>query len=367
MYKWNKESFDQIAFREEFNARHRLTSRFIYILLVFIIVLFSAWDMFVIGYDHPSLAEFVFKRYLIAMPLLFVGIAFTFVESDKIRMDWLMSFACMAIGISVVQIYILFHEINKEVTIDGYMLYIVSVYFVPTIFAFQKILIGLFSLIGYLFVLWVAEEGMSVFLHALIFLGLINVGGIVQSLTFDKKLKENFISQKKLQKMAHTDHLTGAHNRHKFDDDFNALLSIAKQDHACLGLYIVDIDLFKEYNDHYGHLKGDECLVSIAQTLLSSCTHRRDQCIRFGGEEFILVKYGHSINDLEVWGQELLENVRSLRIKHEFSSVSDIVTVSIGAAFLDINQTESRASLMAKADKSLYKAKESGRNRMLVA
>jgi diguanylate cyclase (GGDEF)-like protein len=359
--------FDAIEFREEFNALHRIVSRVIYIILFFALVLFSVWDMFVIGFDHPLVAEFVLKRYLTPMPLLFIGIAFTFIESKKIRMDWLMTFACILIGISVIQIYILFHDIGRVVTIDGLMLFMVSVFFVPSIFAFQKIIVSLFTITGYLFFLWVADKDMMIFFHAIIYFGLIVLGGAVQSLSFDKKLKENFSSQKKLKKMAHTDHLTGAHNRHKFEDDFNEVLLLANKERAFVGLYIVDIDQFKEFNDHYGHLEGDDCLVAIAQELLAHCEHKQDRCIRFGGEEFILVKYGRSLNELQIWGENLLESVQSLGLKHEYSSVSDVVTVSIGAAFIDQGKTETRTSLMAKADKALYKAKKSGRNKFLVS
>ena len=358
---------DAIEFRNEFNKQHRIVSRIIYIILFFALVLFSIWDMFVIGFDHPLLAQFVLKRYLIAMPLLFIGIAFTFLESKKIRMDWLMTFACMAIGLSVLQIYILFNDIEKAITIDGLMLFMLSIYFVPSIFAFQKIIVGQFTMAGYFFFLWVAERELGVFIHALIYLGLINLGGAIHSLSFDRKLKENFSSQKILQKMAHTDHLTGAHNRHKFEDDFNELLRLAKKENAFVGLYIVDIDQFKQFNDNYGHLEGDDCLVAIAQELLSHCEHKQDRCIRFGGEEFILVKYGRSLDELHTWGKGLLESVQLLGLKHEYSSVADVVTVSIGAAFIDLIKSETRASLMAKADKALYEAKKSGRNKMVIA
>ncbi len=367
MPRKNRDMFDANEFCEEFNSQHRIVSRVIYILLFFALVLFSIWDIFVIGFDHPLLAEFVLKRYLIAMPLIFVGIAFTFLDSKKIRMDWLMTFACIAIGISVIQIYLLFHEIGRVITIDGLMLFMLSIYFVPSIFAFQKILVGLFTFAGYLFFLWVASKEFAVFVHAIIYLGLINLAGAIHSLSFDKKLKENFTSQKILKKMAHTDHLTGAHNRHKFEEDFTELLRLAKKEMAYVGLYIVDIDQFKQFNDHYGHMDGDDCLVAIAQELLSHCEHKQDRCIRFGGEEFILVKYGLSLEELAHWGAGLLEGVRALNIKHDFSNVSDLVTVSIGAVFIDKDNTETRASLMAKADKALYEAKNSGRNKMIVA
>lgn len=359
--------FDPIEFREEFNARHRFVSRIIYLVFFFALLLFSVWDVLVVGAEHPRMSEFVVKRYAIAFPLLFAGFILSFFTTSKIRMDWLMTLACLALGLSVIQIYILFHEIGMSPTIDGFMLFMLSIFFIPSIFAYQKVIVGLSSLLAYVFFLWVAQKELSVVVHAIIYLGLINIAGAIHGFSFDRTLKENFSSQKILRKMAHTDQLTGAHNRHKFEDDFNELLKLAMAEKACVGLYIVDIDKFKQFNDHYGHLDGDDCLVAIAHKLQSLCRYEQDRCIRFGGEEFILVKYGRTQDELYRWGNELLEGIRALQLPHEYSEVANIVTVSIGAAFINQDKVMTRAELMAKADEALYQAKEAGRNCLVIA
>ena len=367
MPKRSKPARQQIEFLTEFNQRHRHLSRMIYVILFFAIILFSLWDGFIIGFEHPRFEDFIIDRYLISLPFVITGFVLTYSKSPLIRIDKWMTACCLAIGLGTVHIYALFNQIQVPVSIEGLMLFMLTVYIVPSIFAWQKLLVGILIFTAYVALLFYKQSELSELLHAFIYLGLINLGGGIHSFSFDKQLRDNYQSRKILEKIAHTDHLTGAHNRHRFEEDFNQILKLAKQEQAFIGLYIVDVDEFKQYNDHYGHLQGDQCLVAIAQTLLSLCSHEKDRCIRFGGEEFILVKYADSLAVLESWGQALLQGIRDLEIVHEYSSVADHVTVSIGAAFIQAREKETRASLMARADAALYQAKKAGRDRLLLA
>ena len=367
MPKRSKPARQQIEFLTEFNQRHRHLSRMIYVILFFAIILFSLWDGFIIGFEHPRFEDFIIDRYLISLPFVITGFVLTYSKSPLIRIDKWMTACCLAIGLGTVHIYALFNQIQVPVSIEGLMLFMLTVYIVPSIFAWQKLLVGMLIFTAYVALLFYKQSELTELLHAFIYLGLINLGGGIHSFSFDKQLRDNYQSRKILEKIAHTDHLTGAHNRHRFEEDFNQILKLAKQEQAFIGLYIVDVDEFKQYNDHYGHLQGDQCLVAIAQTLLSLCSHEKDRCIRFGGEEFILVKYADSLAALESWGQALLQGIRDLEIVHEYSSVADHVTVSIGAAFIQAREKETRASLMARADAALYQAKKAGRDRLLLA
>ena len=367
MPKRSKPARQRVEFLTEFNQRHRHLSRMIYVLLFFAIILFSLWDGFIIGFEHPRFEDFIIDRYLISFPFVLTGFVLTYSKSPLIRIDKWMTACCLAIGLGTVHVYALFNQIQVPVSIEGLMLFMLTVYIVPSIFAWQKLLVGMLTFTAYVALLFYKQSELAELLHAFIYLGLINLGGGIHSFSFDKQLRDNYQSRKILEKIAHTDHLTGAHNRHRFEEDFNQILKLAKQEQAFIGLYIVDVDEFKQYNDHYGHLQGDQCLVAIAQTLLSLCSHEKDRCIRFGGEEFILVKYADSLATLEAWGQALLQGIRDLEIVHEYSSVADYVTVSIGAAFIQAREKETRASLMARADAALYQAKKAGRDRLLLA
>jgi diguanylate cyclase (GGDEF)-like protein len=133
---------------------------------------------------------------------------------------------------------------------------------------------------------------------------------------------------------------------------------------------MIDIDFFKRFNDHYGHLAGDECLKKVAQKMRTIVRRPADFCARYGGEEFVVV-----LPDTDIaGGRHILEKIRSgieeLAIEHQDSSVAAVVTVSIGAA-TSIPTTERStetavAGVIERADKALYQAKRQGRNRVVI-
>ena len=129
-------------------------------------------------------------------------------------------------------------------------------------------------------------------------------------------------------------------------------------------MLLIDIDCFKPYNDNYGHLKGDEALQQVAQRLKSKLLRPFDLCARYGGEEFAVLLPEVNREGTLFVAKRLLKAIQSLAIPHEFSSVSDQVTISIGVAFAE--PTESKSQLIENADAALYTAKESGRNQLAI-
>jgi diguanylate cyclase (GGDEF)-like protein len=126
---------------------------------------------------------------------------------------------------------------------------------------------------------------------------------------------------------------------------------------------MIDIDFFKPYNDHYGHWQGDECLREVASALNSVARRPSDMVARYGGEEFVVLLKGIDRDGAWQIAQAMLDAVMACEIVHEFSEVSNFVTVSIGVAFRDAKEEISREDLLKRADEKLYEAKESGRNR----
>lgn len=172
-------------------------------------------------------------------------------------------------------------------------------------------------------------------------------------------------SNKALKNMAHYDALTGVANRRGLDDMLSNL-----QEHLDaqlpLSFLLMDVDLFKAYNDSYGHPKGDECLRLIAQELKLGLQRQGELVARYGGEEFAIVLAHHnSAQALEV-AQHKRRQIEKLQIDHQSSSVSDVVTISIGVATL-VADSGSIQSLVEKADEALYQAKQQGRNRVVVS
>ncbi|HEC17876.1 MAG TPA: diguanylate cyclase [Gammaproteobacteria bacterium] len=169
-------------------------------------------------------------------------------------------------------------------------------------------------------------------------------------------------SNVELQKLSSLDGLTGIANRRSFDDFINTECLRSAREDTPLSLLLVDIDFFKPYNDNYGHLAGDACLRQVA-TAMREVVHRpADMVARYGGEEFGIVLPNTDTEGAEKLAIKLMEKIRSLKIPHEFSSVTDHITLSIGITNGVACEGASPSDLILQADEALYEAKESGRN-----
>jgi len=166
-----------------------------------------------------------------------------------------------------------------------------------------------------------------------------------------------------LKRLSMVDALTAIANRRHFDDCFESEWQRAVREKTPLSLLMIDVDYFKAYNDHYGHLAGDECLIKIATTLASAFRRPADLVARFGGEEFsvILPNSVESYNDA-MRCNELIEALAIPHIKGE-----KVVTVSIGVASMVPSLAVLATELIKRADQALYSAKAEGRNRVVLA
>lgn len=170
-----------------------------------------------------------------------------------------------------------------------------------------------------------------------------------------------------LERMSFTDGLTGISNRRHFDDFLEREWRSAVRKGAAISLILMDVDFFKLYNDHYGHLLGDECLRGVAAALQSAARRPSEMVARYGGEEFACVLTEPPTDGPLPLAQLLLEAVVGLKIPHEKSTVAGHVTLSLGAATLFPTLGQERSALISLADEMLYQAKKGGRNQIRCA
>lgn len=170
-----------------------------------------------------------------------------------------------------------------------------------------------------------------------------------------------------LEKIAFIDGLTSIPNRRRFDEHYQSEWQRGVRREGALAVLLLDIDFFKPFNDNYGHQAGDDCLVQVAQALASSVHRPGDLVARYGGEEFVCVLPDTDLAGAEIIANTLRKSVSALKVPHGFSGVRDHVTVSIGAAAVKLDQSMKPAALIEQADKNLYEAKESGRDRVVAA
>jgi diguanylate cyclase (GGDEF)-like protein len=169
-----------------------------------------------------------------------------------------------------------------------------------------------------------------------------------------------------LGRIAATDGLTGIANRRSFDSMFELEWNRHGRTHSALSLSLLDIDCFKQFNDEYGHLAGDDCLKTVAQTIQDVTSRAGDFVARFGGEEFAIILPNTEAAGATAVLNKVLRAIRDLRIQHVGSKVErGIVTVSIGCATSVVARYSSPANLLALADEALYEAKASGRDQVI--
>ncbi len=167
-----------------------------------------------------------------------------------------------------------------------------------------------------------------------------------------------------LQRISSLDALTGIANRRHFDIRFEQEWQRGIRNRTPLGLLMIDIDFFKNYNDSLGHQAGDHCIQMIARTL-SECSKRpADLVARYGGEEFVVLLPDTDSIGTGVIALRVREAVAELALPHPASGVSDVITLSIGACVLQPAPQQDRTALVTAADAALYRAKNGGRDRI---
>jgi diguanylate cyclase (GGDEF)-like protein len=189
-------------------------------------------------------------------------------------------------------------------------------------------------------------------------------------LNFEHKLEieKRKLVEKKLHEISRKDSLTGLYNRRYFDEILKVEIGRAKRNNLPLCLVMLDIDYFKEYNDKYGHVSGDNCLIQIAEIANNLLSRQGDVVVRYGGEEFAII-----LPNIELGGAIKVANtlqvlVQNENIEHAGTKLASLqcVTVSLGVTHLILNTDISASQLIENADTALYEAKRLGRNRVHV-
>lgn len=174
--------------------------------------------------------------------------------------------------------------------------------------------------------------------------------------------KEN----ERLREASLKDALTGVANRRSFDQALDLSWRSFGHSNDILGIFMIDVDFFKNYNDRYGHPAGDACLQNVAKALADACKRARDLVFRYGGEEFVILAWDGELGAFERMMDYFRQSVEALNISHEARKDSmSKVTISLGALVVEpkIAKNFTKEQAMELADKALYESKKSGRNK----
>lgn len=190
---------------------------------------------------------------------------------------------------------------------------------------------------------------------------LIQITDSSNSIKREKMLRDHSETHKK---DATTDPLTGIYNRRFFDSHYKLAMGQAQRQKSTLSLLMLDIDFFKNYNDHYGHPAGDVAIIAVANCIRGTIKRSSDLAARYGGEEFIILLP----NSTPIAAQILAENIRSavveLNIPHLNSLIAKHITVSIGVSSFLPGTIVDATTFIKNTDLALYAAKQKGRNQV---
>ncbi|MBM3845708.1 MAG: diguanylate cyclase [Verrucomicrobia bacterium] len=170
-----------------------------------------------------------------------------------------------------------------------------------------------------------------------------------------------------LRQLSSQDGLTGIANRQHFDEQLDREWRRCQRNGKQVSLVMIDVDGFKLYNDHYGHQAGDDCLRTVAQALKKTIMRPGDILARYGGEEFVVILPETDLPGAAAVAERLRDAVERLELHHEKSPCSDHVTISLGVACCSPTARMESITLVRHADRALYRAKKSGRNRAFLA
>lgn len=195
-----------------------------------------------------------------------------------------------------------------------------------------------------------------------------NLFAVLFAAYYEKERTENeaelLQKNREIEILSNHDGLTGLFNRRYFDRAFHNEFFRALREHQPLALLIGDIDYFKNYNDSFGHLQGDSCLVEVADAIRSSINRTTDAATRYGGEEFAILLPNTNLKGAMIVAHRISEKMLEKGIPHPLSDVAKTVTLSLGVSVIEQDTDREPSDLVNRADRALYTSKFNGRNRI---
>jgi len=165
-----------------------------------------------------------------------------------------------------------------------------------------------------------------------------------------------------LTSIVHYDVLTGIYNRRFLEENLKSIIKLISRSGGLLSVLMMDIDYFKNYNDNYGHSRGDICLKDVAETIALTLSRTEDFAARYGGEEFAVILPNADEKGAKMIAKKIIENILVRNIPHEKNEVADCVTVSIGITTGSVEHGQTFEDYIKRADEALYMSKNNGRN-----
>lgn len=213
--------------------------------------------------------------------------------------------------------------------------------------------------------LFILLVGLLITVMTMFYIRLIQQRTQVVEALVEERTRELNEANRQLERMTRTDGLTKVANRRYFDEYLDQEWKRAVRGNSSLALILIDIDHFKHYNDHHGHIEGDHCLQTVAKGIASAVARPGDLVARYGGEEFAIILPNTQAEAALIVAERCRETVANLKLPHGASSTASHVTISVGVSVCLPHRDLEPSRLIKAADEGLYQAKADGRNRVV--
>ena len=305
-----------------------------------------------------------FALRLLIMPLLLGTWWASFHPQWLERLQLLAGICALASGLAVAGVIWIARAHEFALPYEGIILMTVFFYFLIGLRFRTAAVCGWLTFCAYLAVELHTGLAAKVLIYNAFFLGAANLIGSFGCYFLEYSARETFIAQGLLEDIAERDFLTGLLNRRAFSEQANRSWRHAVRAQQPVAVLMLDVDFFKAYNDHYGHAAGDLALQAVARALGTHAQRPLDVLARYGGEEFVGLWVDVSQEAILALAEGIRADVQALALSHKYSAAAEVVTLSIGIAYVLAPQPGALEEAQRLADGALYQAKEQGRNRV---
>ena len=351
-------------FRSYFQARNVVKQRGAIIVGILLLLLLIPLDM---GHLQGEILDFyLIARAWITIPILVVALMFTFHEGFRRYFSVFSFFIITFIGITTNIQVVYGLQAGLYAPYEGAMLLIMVAFFLGGMYFLQSLTCIILIAISYFILSEIYVGPYPSKLHQYFFIFATCLIGGVSAYTLEYQVRISFLQRGALKALAKTDPLTGLYNRGALNQKLTHLTEYAYREKKPITLMLVDVDFFKNFNDLYGHIRGDQCLVKVAAALAKNCQRPLDFAGRYGGEEFLLMWFDAAPNEARTFAEKTKGSVDQLDASHDASQISNRVTISGGMVTGIPTRPDQAEAIVHQADQSLYRAKDSGRNRIII-
>lgn len=344
-------------------ARRRLVRVGICIALATVIGL-AVLDRWIIGADAHGVPDVI--RFGVHIPLAVIGVVLTSQRWYRWYWPFVHSFAPLY-GLATVVLAV---NATGELTSFVYARLVIAIFFFYFMLGLSfaaAVRTNLVTIVGFIVAALLVDMTSHTAIYLLFLLACANLYAGVGCYALEYANRVAFLDRRLLSEVATHDGLTGLLNRSALESEIHRIWQQAIRDRDVVTVIMIDIDHFKAYNDRYGHQGGDACLREVARAIRRAAGSRPHDCVaRYGGEEIIAVLPGSDRDGGEQVARAMLAEINALAIPHDRSLTAPCVTVSIGVATLQPERGSSHDLIVRIADRALYLAKETGRNRHAV-